>query len=643
MVSIRPLKLLSAVLAGLLVALTAVTTGLAQEAIHLTINGVDSSNFPSVVSSFTVTGASGLPIKGLDEGVFAVSENDRPVTSFSIQEVQAGGEPITVILAIDTSGSMSASAIDESGNATTALANTKLAASAFVEALGPSDQIGLVTFSDEATQAVPLTQDRQIMSEAMAQLQAEGETALYDAVVASVGMLKDLPAGRKAVILLADGANNSSTFSFDEAINEAARWSIPVYPIGFGKVNQPTMEKIAALTGGYAQIKPDSSELSLAFETVLGLLRHQYLIDYTSSSPADGTELSITVTLNYLGAQVQDSRTFIARPGEVLVRMPSLSDGDVVGGNVRLAPEILAPGRVSELTLTLDGAPLATLTAEPFEYSWDSTGVGIGDHSLLLVAKDDAGNSGSLELRLIVRPPIIIEWVGLADGSEITGPETLEVSVDSLSGVAGVEFYANDKLLGTVTEPPYQLEWSLEGIEPGEHMLRVVAVDLNNRTAEEQLRVIVSLQNLSVIFVVAAIILIGAAVVGFPLATRRRKRMVLLSGRTEAPVQGGKISQPVVLREVEGLQPGQVWELGAEETKIGRKKNENDIQAAGRSASRRHALITQSEGHYVLHDLNPANPTYVNGQPVHGQQTLALGDMIRIGESEFKLEADDRD
>ena len=119
--------------------------------------------------------------------------------------------------------------------------------------------------------------------------------------------------------------------------------------------------------------------------------------------------------------------------------------------------------------------------------------------------------------------------------------------------------------------------------------------------------------------------------------------MVLLGGRTEAPVQGVKISQPVVLREMEGLQPGQVWELGAEETRIGRKKNENDIPVAGRSASRRHALIRRSEGHYVLHDLNPANPTYVNGQPVQGQQTLALGDMIRIGESEFKLEADDRD
>ncbi|MBV9281006.1 MAG: DHA2 family efflux MFS transporter permease subunit [Chloroflexi bacterium] len=52
-------------------------------------------------------------------------------------------------------------------------------------------------------------------------------------------------------------------------------------------------------------------------------------------------------------------------------------------------------------------------------------------------------------------------------------------------------------------------------------------------------------------------------------------------------------------------------------------------------ASRRHAEVTQVEGEWVLRDLQSANGTLLNGQPVTGDRPLHEGDTITVGNSSF--------
>jgi Ca-activated chloride channel family protein len=626
----------------LIAVLVSLTLGLpsaqAQESVHLTINRVDDTSFPVVDALLTVTGATGLPIQGLTSDAFSASEDGRPVQDFTLSEMVDSTEPISVVVAVDTSGSMRASARDSAGKLTTALANTQQAAKSFINGLQSGDQVGIVTFSNEAETAAPLLSDLSAAEGAIDGLTAEGETALYDAIVASVAMLKNLPAGRKAIILLADGENNSSTFTFDEAMAEAARWSIPIYPIGFGNVNQSTTNKIASLTGGYAQISPDSSELRTAFETVLQVLRHQYLLTFSSSSSADGTEHSLLITLTYEGAQISGSHTFVARPGQVLISLPGLDSGAIIGGDVRLAPEILAPARLREVTLAVDGTLLTTLMDEPFQFAWDTTAIPAGDHLLSVTATDAAGNSGKFEIQLTVQPPVSVKWIAPTEGQEISGSPTLTADVDALAGITGLEFFVDGQSIGTASGPPYELEWNSGSVEPGEHTLRVVATDLNNRQAEDEIRVNVALGSNTLILVLALVVVLGGVILAIPLALRRRARIARSVERTPTGPLPERGHKRVVLHEIEGIQPGHMWELGEEEIRIGRKRAENDIPAAGRSASRNHALIKHEEGQYILRDLNPANPTLINGQAIDGEQVLNPGDTIQIGESTFRLE-----
>jgi pSer/pThr/pTyr-binding forkhead associated (FHA) protein len=65
----------------------------------------------------------------------------------------------------------------------------------------------------------------------------------------------------------------------------------------------------------------------------------------------------------------------------------------------------------------------------------------------------------------------------------------------------------------------------------------------------------------------------------------------------------------------------------------------NDVVIESTQVSRRHAEIAVGAAGYVLTDLS-TNGTYVNGQRVQGNRTLARADMIRIADYEFRFYAD---
>jgi pSer/pThr/pTyr-binding forkhead associated (FHA) protein len=64
-----------------------------------------------------------------------------------------------------------------------------------------------------------------------------------------------------------------------------------------------------------------------------------------------------------------------------------------------------------------------------------------------------------------------------------------------------------------------------------------------------------------------------------------------------------------------------------------------DVVLADREISRRHATIRSSIQGYVLTDISTSG-TYVNRRRINGTQVLGMGDVIRIGNEEFRFEAD---
>ena len=70
---------------------------------------------------------------------------------------------------------------------------------------------------------------------------------------------------------------------------------------------------------------------------------------------------------------------------------------------------------------------------------------------------------------------------------------------------------------------------------------------------------------------------------------------------------------------------------------IGRDAD-SDLVVSGIEVSRRHAVLRRSARGYVLTDVSK-NGTYLNGRRIEGTRVLRVGDVIRIGEEDFRFEA----
>jgi Ca-activated chloride channel family protein len=603
----------------------------AQEAVRLTIHQVDDSSFPDVQAFFTAVDSAGLPIAGLEDTSFSVSEDNSVVAGFSLQELSDDSLPITVVLVLDASESMVNRPIED----------VKTAAQGFVASLSSADQVGVVVLSEEARVAAALTQDKASASSAIQTLEASGRSPLHDAIVKAVDVLKDLPAGRKAVIVLSDGHDDGSTFSLRDAIDEAEFWSIPIYPIGFGSVKRDALEKIADLTGGYVQIRPDTSELEQAFGNVLDLLRQHYMISFTSTIAADGTQHTLSINFNHRGAEYSATHSFNARPGEVSVALEGIADGQAIGGLVRLKPTISAPAPVAEVAYYLDGDLIITVYDAPFNYTWQATREDEGTHTLNITATDEAGNVGSEDYAVEVRPAVKVRWVSPLDGASVSTDTSLQVDIDSLAGISKVAFYQDDQEtpIAEILSEPYQAQWDISEVQPGQHTLRVEVTDLDHQTANAEINLTVALRGIPPMLIVVLLVVIVLVGVLVPVGLRRRRRIT--KAGPAAPPQTAQVVEAARLVELEGHQPGTIWPLAREEMRIGRKRDVNEVHVKGRSASRRHAEIHRTEAGFKLFNLNPQNPTYVNDKAVTTETNLSPGDVLHIGESTFRFEAEE--
>jgi len=592
--------------------------------VDLQLISVDSSAFPKVKVNFSVSDPQGFPVKDLEAASFSLSEDNKSIPNFSITPVINTDSPLAIALVLDTSGSM-----------TSSLPNAISAAKEFIQTLGPNDQVALIAFKGKPEVLQEPTLDRELLTKALNNVTAVGDSALFDSLVEAIGVLKPRTE-RKVVVVITDGYETGiSSFTFSQVVDEAARWSTHLYPIGIGGVNLANLEKLAKLTGGFAQINPKDNAISEAFGNILENLRNQYLLEYESVLQADGTEHEILISYKFPEGSISDDHRFTATPGTISVSFPDLVDGQEVSGNVLFSPTILAPAAIRQLDVRIDQLPVTSILAAPFEYLWDSKVVETGLHNFDFIISDSVGNTVTHSIKLNVVPPVTVS-VNLVSDQSLSGKVAIPVEIKAPRGIANVEFFVDQNIVADDAEFPYEFEWNTVSISPGYHEIRFVATDLEGNIGESKTRVNVEIQKNNNLIWLALLTLLIAIGVIVPIA-RKKNRATKKSG-ANLGIQGpGKLISGTLI-EREGLDPGRVWQLQGKEIRLGRKMDENDIPLKGLSASRYHAVISVQPEGYILHTIHLENPVIINGTAVTTQSILKNGDVIRAGESEFVFE-----
>lgn len=225
----------------------------------------------------TVLDRDGRPVAGLQRGDFQVTEDGVPQKLARFEPV--ADLPIHVGIVLDNSGSMRES-----------LQQSKFAALRFFQqVVGPKDRAAVITFNRLPVLAVKLTNDLRVLGGGLAGLTAEGETALYDSLMFSLYYFTGIK-GQRALLLLSDGKDEVSRFSFEETLEYARRAGITIYTVGLRLRDfeaRTKLEKLSSETGGRSFFVGDVDQLEQIYDLIQQDLRSQYLLAYQSSNTAN--------------------------------------------------------------------------------------------------------------------------------------------------------------------------------------------------------------------------------------------------------------------------------------------------------------------------------------------------------------------
>jgi Ca-activated chloride channel family protein len=242
----------------------------------------------SVVEVYaSVADDKGEPVSGLAKEDFRVWEDDIPQ---AISVFAAGDFPLTVALAVDRSFSMAGER----------LAVARSAARVFLGELRPEDESAIIAIGSRIETIAPLSTDRAAQYEALMNLDAFGTTGLYDAVSRAIELTQE-GKGRRALVILSDGTDRYSRTTADDAIAEARRSGVIIYPVALGPRPSPFFERIAEVSGGRALHLKDARQLSATLTRIARELRFQYLLGYAparegNSSTAGWRSIRVEVT-----------------------------------------------------------------------------------------------------------------------------------------------------------------------------------------------------------------------------------------------------------------------------------------------------------------------------------------------------------
>ncbi len=254
----------------------------------------------------TVVDSAGRLVPDLTKDDFTVYDNKKPQPlSIFTTDVR----PLSVVLMLDTSGSMTAN-----------LDRLKDAAESFVIRLLPADRARIGSFSDKIDLSPEFTSDRDALVRYLHEdIDFGNPTALWDATNVSLEALAK-ESNRKVVLLFTDGDDNDSRASFGDVMHTAQTEDVMIYGIGFrshvlGTITKPDsgLKKIASETGGgYFELK-SGDELNATFTRVADELHRQYVLGFTPTD-LDGKLHKLDVVVNRPGMTARARKSYLAGP-----------------------------------------------------------------------------------------------------------------------------------------------------------------------------------------------------------------------------------------------------------------------------------------------------------------------------------------
>ena len=175
----------------------------------------------SVEVQFQVLSSAGTTITGLEYQSFHFASLDTAPLHYLVTSENSLSAEQVVALVLDCSDSMKGEK----------LVSATRAAKELVSNLPTAARVGLLTFGDDVQRMTPWTTDREVLREALGQLQTSGRTALFRALDVATSEL-GRRTGRRHLILCTDGKDTIGGISEAEVIRRCQAGGITLHTVG---------------------------------------------------------------------------------------------------------------------------------------------------------------------------------------------------------------------------------------------------------------------------------------------------------------------------------------------------------------------------------------------------------------------------
>jgi VWFA-related protein len=278
--------ILAGVLGGLELTLAAQTIPIFKASVEL------------VPISAVVRDGKGRLVTTLKADDFEVFDKGAPrrIVDFQINDAS----PVTMALLVDVSGSMR-------------MGSRMPLAREVVSQLGAAlyeghDEVALFTFDALLREGQPFTSSPKRLGHALSTTQPFGTTSLYDAIAATARRLDERPSPRRAIVVLTDGIDTSSSLTPGEVSALASSIDVPVYVVGTvpridhelytnraGRPAEPSadLRDLALWTGGDLFWVNNEEDAADRARIIMSELRHQYVMAIESATDGEWRPLDV--------------------------------------------------------------------------------------------------------------------------------------------------------------------------------------------------------------------------------------------------------------------------------------------------------------------------------------------------------------
>jgi hypothetical protein len=363
--------------------------GLAQSDIDIAVHYVEGKpaedgNSYNVTVYLSVVDGLGFPIRDLTSDMFWVTEDSQDVGIQGLKMVES--EPTNVILAVDIS----------EGQTGIGNNNLKDSLKTLLALLKTNDQVGILTFAETIENQIGYGTDRIASANFLDLIPGFRDvgTCVYDAAYSAVQMASTLASESRAVIMITDGIDQTSTGAIcsihtaDDVINLASAGATrtPVFIVELGGLGDSnTLRRIADVTGGLYLDASDARALNNSIQQLADDLRSQYILTYQSF--AGSGPHAVSVGVNHSAGQAIDTRNFVLPVLPTRIAFLTPREGEAIGDSLKAEVSLLSQGEsIARVAFEINGKVVDTDDTKPYELDADVSQYPAGMLTLTAIA-----------------------------------------------------------------------------------------------------------------------------------------------------------------------------------------------------------------------------------------------------------------